>query len=124
MTNEQKVRVDRLERYLIANKINLYTTVRTDDLDTVLSLIKEQENQIEKDRKIKTKLCEEVDREYEESQNKSKIIDLMAEQIKIAKQKRKIRTFVIKPKVSVRYLSKEEVKQYFEDKVEKENKEI
>ena len=45
MTNEQKVRVDRLERYLIADKINLYTTVRTDDLDTVLSLIKE--NQIE-----------------------------------------------------------------------------
>ena len=47
MTNEQKVRVDRLERYLIANKINLYTTVRTDDLDTVLSLIKEQEEQID-----------------------------------------------------------------------------
>lgn len=48
MTNEQRETIDRLERYLIANKINLYTTVRTDDLDTVLFLIKEHEEEIER----------------------------------------------------------------------------
>lgn len=47
MTNEQRVRVDRLERYLIADKINLYVTVRTDDLDTVLTLIKGSQTEIE-----------------------------------------------------------------------------
>ena len=60
MTNEQKEIIYRLERYLIANKINLYITVWTDDLDTALSLIKEQQEEIEK---------------------KDKQIDLMAEYI-------------------------------------------
>lgn len=58
MTNEQRVRVDRLERYLITDREKTYTTVRVNDLDTVLSLIKEQQEKIEK---------------------KDKIIDLMAE---------------------------------------------
>lgn len=47
MTNEQKVRVDRLERYLIADKDKIYTRVRVDDLDTVLSLIKQKDKQID-----------------------------------------------------------------------------
>ena len=47
MTNEQRVRVDRLERYLITDREKTYTTVRVNDLDTVLSLIKEQEKQID-----------------------------------------------------------------------------
>lgn len=48
MTNEQKVRIDRLERYLISDKMNIYTEVRVNDLDTGLSLIKEQQEEIEK----------------------------------------------------------------------------
>ena len=48
MTNEQKVRVDRLERYLISDRDKIYTRVRVNDLDTVLSLIKEQEEKIDK----------------------------------------------------------------------------
>ena len=98
MTNEQRVRVDRLERYLIANKINLYTTVRTDDLDTVLSLIKEQQEEIVKLKVNLAKSCADrtLDRETlknqenenlealhraynEELDKKDKQIDLMAE---------------------------------------------
>ena len=52
MTNEQRVRVDRLERYLITDREKTYTTVRVNDLDTVLSLIKEQQEEIEKYEKI------------------------------------------------------------------------
>ena len=48
MTNEQRVRVDRLERYLITDREKTYTTVRVNDLDTVLSLIKKQQEEIEK----------------------------------------------------------------------------
>lgn len=48
MTNEQRVRVDRLERYLIADRNKVYTNVRVNDLDTVLSLIKEQQREIQK----------------------------------------------------------------------------
>ena len=48
MTNEQKVRVDRLERYLITDRGKTYTRVRVNDLDTALSLIKEQQEEIEK----------------------------------------------------------------------------
>ena len=47
MTNEQKVRVDRLERYLITDRGKTYTRVRVNDLDTALSLIKEQDKKIE-----------------------------------------------------------------------------
>ena len=48
MTNKQRVRVDRLERYLITDRDKTYTTVRVNDLDTALSLIKEQQEEIEK----------------------------------------------------------------------------
>lgn len=47
MTNEQRVRVDRLERYLIADKNNIYTKVRVNDLEAALSLIKENQKKIE-----------------------------------------------------------------------------
>ena len=50
-------------------------------------------------------------------------IDLMAEQIKIPEPTMKIESFDIKPKTkfSMRYLNKEEVKQYFERKVKNEH---
>ena len=65
MTNEQRVRVDRLERYLIADKDKIYTRVRVDDLDTALSLIKEQ--------------SAELLQKNAEIEKKDKIINLMAE---------------------------------------------
>ena len=79
MTNEQKVRIDRLERYLISDKMNIYTEVRVNDLDTVLSLIKEQQEKIAKYEKI----YKEYDcyRWVKELDKKDKIIDLMAEYI-------------------------------------------
>lgn len=78
MTNEQRVRVDRLERYLIADKINLYTTVRTDDLDTVLSLIKEQDKYIKDANDITTEMSNDIKKLTSEIKKKDKQIDLMA----------------------------------------------
>ena len=47
MTNEQRERVYRLERYLLVDRDKIYTNVRVNDLDTVLSLIKENQTEIE-----------------------------------------------------------------------------
>lgn len=120
MTNEQKVRVDRLERYLIADKINLYTTVRTDDLDTVLSLIKEQQEEIEglKDKEV---LIKRYFNKCDLIKQKDKQIDLIIDE------------FYKKAKISTKcYLQesieecmkykncKECLKQYFARLVEKE----
>ena len=79
MTNEQRVRVDRLERYLIADKDKIYTRVRVDDLDTVLSLIK----QLESEKEIHVGLEHQYKKEYldmsELNQKLRKQIDLMAD---------------------------------------------
>lgn len=93
MTNEQRVRVDRLERYLITDKDNIYTRVRVNDLDTVLSLIKEQEEEIEK---------------------KDKQIDLMAERINWLC---KTNGILLDREHGVNF-TEEDIKQYFERKVE------
>lgn len=55
---------------------------------------------------------------FDEIDKLSKVIDLMAEQIKIPESTMKIESFDIKPKTKfgMRYLNKEEVKQYFERK--------
>ena len=79
MTNEHRVRVDRLERYLIADKDKIYTRVRVDDLDTVLSLIK----QLESEKEIHVGLEHQYKKEYldmsELNQKLRKQIDLMAD---------------------------------------------
>ena len=81
MTNEQRVRVDRLERYLIADKDKIYTRVRVDDLDTVLSLIK----QLESEKEIHVGLEHQYKKEYLDMLDLTKKykrqIDLMAEQL-------------------------------------------
>ena len=98
MTNEQRVRVDRLERYLITDRGKTYTTVRVNDLDTVLFLIKENQNTIESlkeklilENKAKNKAEEECKRLWYISSStccydmqkklskKNKQIDLMAD---------------------------------------------
>lgn len=74
-----------------------------DDIETVLSMLKEKDKEIKK---------------------KDKIIDLMAEQIKIPEPTMKIESFDIKPetKFGMRYLNKEEIKQYFEKLAERKSK--
>ena len=102
MTNEQKVRVDRLERYLISDRDKIYTRVRVNDLDTVLSLIKEQQEEIEglKDKEV---LIKRYFNKCDLIKQKDKQIDLMARAFK----QDDVRTV-------------EEIKQYFADLVEKE----
>lgn len=91
MTNEQRVRVDRLERYLITDRGKTYTRVRVNDLDTALSLIKEQQ--------------EEIDM-------KDKQIDLMAEIF--------YKRFKAELLLEYGFENEEQLKQYFADLVEKE----
>lgn len=102
MTNEQRVRVDRLERYLITDREKTYTTVRVNDLDTALSLIKEQQEEIEK---------------------KDKQIDLMAKFIENNMSEKKIiNEICIKSKCNNEECHEDDlkdcIKQYFERKVE------
>lgn len=81
MTTEQRVRVDRLERYLITDRGKTYTRVRVNDLDTALSLIKEQQEEIEN---LQKELNEENNRCMILANNdkfKEQMIDLMAEYI-------------------------------------------
>ena len=109
MTNEQKVRIDRLERYLISDKMNIYTEVRVNDLDTVLSLIKEQQGEIE-GLKNKEVLIKRYFKKCDLIKQKDKQIELMARAIDNYDSQLEINTFK----------DKEHVKQYFADLVEKE----
>lgn len=142
MTNEQRETVDRLERYLIADKINLYTTVRTDDLDTVLSLIKEQQDTIKElkeklilENKAKNKAEEECKRLWyissytcyydmqEEIKKKDKIIGKMIDNIMTHYQVKTIRKMCCPTcKIGERActysgIHRNCVKHYFENKV-------
>ena len=124
MTNEQRVRVDRLERYLITDKDNIYTRVRVNDLDTVLSLIKEQQEEIAKYEKI----YKEYDcyRWVKELNKKDKQIDLMVESIEL-QQYANIDTSnldlvceKLKCNKKCELVEKDCIKQYFERKVKDE----
>lgn len=114
MTNEQKVRIDRLERYLISDKMNIYTEVRVNDLDTVLSLIKEQQEKIAKYEKI----YKEYDcyRWVKELDKKDKIIDLMAEYI----NEIDVSEDICEGRTMCDEDCEKCIKQYFADLVEKE----
>ena len=111
-----------------------------DDIETVLNMLKEKDAEIEK---LKQALARNIAKNFTsimkesakskedlemlnagwqiELEKKDKIIDLMAEQIKIPEPTMKIESFDIKPKTKfgMRYLNKEEVKQYFERRSEK-----
>lgn len=112
MTNEQRVRVDRLERYLITDREKTYTTVRVNDLDTALSLIKEQKKKIEN---LQKELNEENKRCMILANNdkfKEQVIELMSELVYER----------FKPELLLEYgfESKEQFKQYFAELVRKE----
>lgn len=132
MTNEQRVRVDRLERYLITDREKTYTTVRVNDLDTVLSLIKEQQGQWEEIEGLKNinknqskDIKKAVDYTFElnkELERKDKQIDLMAKFIENNMSEKKIiNEICIKSKCNNEECHEDDlkdcIKQYFERKV-------
>ena len=98
MTKEQEEAIEYLEESVLIYKNTIPKISKS--IETVLSMLKEKDAEIEK---------------------KDKIIDLMAEQIKSPELTMKIESFDIKPKTKfgTRYLNKEEVKQYFERKATK-----
>ncbi len=107
MTNEQRVRVDRLERYLITDRGKTYTRVRVNDLDTALSLIKEQQEDIEKYKTLYERALSDVVKA-------DKTIDLMADYI----GKEDVTEIFCNGKIECDENCKICVKQYFERKVE------
>lgn len=112
MTNEQRVRVDRLERYLITDREKTYTTVRVNDLDTALSLIKEQDKYIKDANDITTEMSNDIKKLTSEIEKKDKQIDLMAEIF--------YKRFKAELLLEYGFENEEQLKQYFADLVEKE----
>ena len=103
MTNEQREAIDRLDKdkdYPLA--CGDITIVNVADIDTVLSLIKEQQAEME-DLKNKSVLIKRYFKKCDLIKQKDKQIDLMARAFK----QDDVRTV-------------EEIKQYFADLVEKE----
>ena len=95
MTNEQREAIEYLKESVLIYKKTI--PKMSNAIDTVLSLIKEQQEEIEK---------------------KDKIIDLMAEEIIMTKPANCTRTNEFNTEKV--YMSKEEIKQYFTGLVEKE----
>ena len=123
MTNEQREAINRLED-LVELRRSKTGTIKYDncicgtlDLDTALSLIKEQQEKIAKYEKI----YKEYDcyRWVKELNKKDNQIDLMAKEITMTKPTPCTRTNEFS--MGRMYMSKEEIKQYFADLVEKEN---
>ncbi len=125
MTKEQEA-IERCKSIVRVNKDFLKGNKQTinqeeiDCIETVLNMLKEKDKEIERLEYIKKSFDYVAQKEIE---NKDKQINLMAEQIKISEPTMKIESFDIKPKTkfSMRYLNKEEVKQYFERKVKNEH---
>lgn len=133
MTNEQRERVYRLERYLLVDRDKIYTNVRVNDLDTVLSLIKENQTEIEIYKEELDSIYKALDiergvarpRTYEIIQAlkntikcQAKQINLMTDEIIMTKPINCTKTNEFSTKKV--YMSKEEIKQYFAGLVEKE----
>ena len=115
MTEEEKEAIERLNRIITTKFNNDYSIDSLDKeaIEKVLNMLKENSAEIEQKN---TELAEKS----AEIEKKDKEIDLMAEQIKIPEPTMKIESFDIQPKTKfgMRYLNKEEVKQYFERKCE------
>ena len=111
----------------IIKRLNNEIDTENNAIETVLNMLKEKNREINsKNGTINALQCalkertEERDRKDNIITKQNKIIDLMAEQIKIPEPTMKIESFDIKSKTKfgMRYLNKEEVKQYFERKSE------
>ena len=115
MTNEQREAVDRLEKRIKDNKDYKTTQVwLTDDVvatQIVLSLIKEQQEEIEK-LKNKEVLIKRYFKKCDLIKQKDKQIDLMAELV--------YKRFKAELLLEYGFESEEQLKQYFAGLVEKE----
>lgn len=112
MTTEQRERIYRLERYLAVDRDNIYVRVRVEDLDTVLSLIKEQRKENDLAKEQLKKQCEIVDERNNLLVKVNRLesqIDLMANYI----------VDLIKYNNPEEKREVEEIKQYFERKSKK-----
>lgn len=108
MTNEQREAIEELKSL----------SPSAGAIDTVLSLIKEQEAEME-DLKNKSVLIKRYFKKCDLIKQKDKQIDLMADEIIMTKPINCTKTNEFSTKKI--YMSKEEIKQYFADLVEKEN---
>lgn len=110
MTNEQREAIEKLEyvnRWYDCN--NYYSRYELDCIDTVLSLIKAQQEEISKYKTLYERALSDVVKT-------DKQIDLMADEIIMTKPINCTKTNEFSTKKI--YMSKEEIKQYFERKVE------
>lgn len=123
MTNEQREAIDRLKddiKYAdMRDTVDDDCTICfIDDLDTVLSLIKEQQIYIKKYNDTTEEMNRDIRKLISEIQKKDKQIDLMADEIIMTKPINCTKTNEFSTKKV--YMSKEEIKQYFAGLVEKE----
>ena len=110
MTNEERGAIYRLSvhsKYAVLS--NKTAAVNKVDLDTVLSLIKAQQEEISKYKTLYERALSDVVKT-------DKQIDLMADEIIMTKPINCTKTNEFSTKKN--YMSKEEIKQYFERKVE------
>ena len=134
MTKEQAIKnlfeIVELSKDEIKNgNTNIAATLDYEDLKSLqiaLEMIEEKDNIINEQLKENVELRKELNEENKRcmilannDKFKEQVIDLMAEQIKIPEPTMKIESFDIKSKTKfgMRYLNKEEVKQYFERKI-------
>ena len=124
MTNEQREAMEICKEKIIQPFYNFPnpTSIELKDtdveaIDTALSLIKEQQEEIE-GLKNKEVLIKRYFKKCDLIKQKDKQIDLMAEEIIMTKPANCTRTNEFNTEKV--YMSKEEIKQYFADLVEKE----
>ena len=134
MTKEQAIKnlleiVELSKDEIKKRNTNIAATLDYEDLKSLqiaLDTIKEKDNIINEQLKENVELRKELNEENKRcmilannDKFKEQVIDLMAEQIKIPEPTMKIESFDIKSKTKfgMRYLNKEEVKQYFERKI-------
>lgn len=77
MTKEQEEAIERLNKYLIADKSNIYTRIRVNDLETVLNMLKEKDKYIKDANDITTEMSNDIKKLILEIEKKDKMIDLM-----------------------------------------------
>ena len=128
MKNEQREAIDILKEITEKDLLNYWEGPEKpyNAIQIVLSLIKEQQEEIEKDKELKQRLCKEVNQVYEEGEKKDKQIDLMAESIEL-QQYANIDTSnldlvceKLKCNKKCELVKKDCIKQYFAGLVEKE----
>ena len=120
MRDEQREAIDTLKEITENDLLNYWegTERPYNAIQIVLSLIKEQQEEIEK-LKNKEVLIKRYFKKCDLIKQKDKQIDLMAEEIIMTKPANCTRTNEFNTEKV--YMSKEEIKQYFADLVEKEN---